>query len=265
MILDPRKPMLGQLARNAEESAAPEQWDRLIGTWPFVEGSGDPQDYSGYDHHGTLNGPTWTQSLYGRTLDFDGSSYVSISETNANSEMSEISCVAFGRVDETDTEKAALGRWSDGGANNQFLLRINFDNPQFFIRDSTDSNTSVGASTVNAGELVHMVGTRDASTVNLYLNGELDDSASNTNGMNSGTGPIRISGGSGGRWVGPLFIVELYDRALTPSEVRRSYVDAWEHLRRRGTLAPVLASVADTGTTTSQVPYPVLRQMMGAA
>ena len=39
---------------------------------PMNEGSGNPKDYSGYQNHGTLHGPTWVDGRYGKALSFDG-------------------------------------------------------------------------------------------------------------------------------------------------------------------------------------------------
>ena len=65
--------LLGLVLTITSEAADPS----LVLYLPFVEGAGEPRDFSAYDHGVELvNDPTWVDGRHGTALEFDGTNYV---------------------------------------------------------------------------------------------------------------------------------------------------------------------------------------------
>jgi hypothetical protein len=78
---------------------------------------------------------------------------------------------------------------------------------------------------VVVGETAMICVTRDASTVSWYKNGAFSNSMSNPYGASvvTGTSPIYIGSGYAGGFAGSLYKVQVYNRALTASEVAQNF------------------------------------------
>ncbi len=81
-----------------------------------------------------------------------------------------------------------------------------------------------GATTVTADTWYYVAMTYDRTSLNLYVNGNLDGSAAATGPIIVTPQPLRLGGGSGSvNFVGVLDEVSLYDRALSASEIQAIY------------------------------------------
>jgi hypothetical protein len=70
----------------------------------------------------------------------------------------------------------------------------------------------------------HVVGTFDGSMLRIYVNGRPEGGASTGLPRRPGDVPVEIGSFYGGqRWFGVLDEVALYDRALSPEDVRRHH------------------------------------------
>jgi len=66
---------LGLVLTSAAEAADPS----LVLYLPFHEGTGEPKDFSVYEHGVELvNNPDWVDGKYGKALEFDGTNYVRV-------------------------------------------------------------------------------------------------------------------------------------------------------------------------------------------
>ncbi|MCA9112698.1 MAG: DUF1549 domain-containing protein, partial [Planctomycetaceae bacterium] len=115
-------------------------------------------------------------------------------------------------------------------------LTVGQDGSRFDVRLRTTKTSTNGIpstatpeATVKAGELTHLVYSRDASgSVHIYVNGEsvanakVDGDLSN---WDAGYPLLLANESSGDRpWLGELHLVALYDRALTSSEVEQNHI-----------------------------------------
>ncbi|MDX8146929.1 LamG domain-containing protein [Lentzea sp. BCCO 10_0061] len=107
----------------------------------------------------------------------------------------------------------------DGGGNWEFVLPT---------EDAKDKPAEGVWSTSRAkiGDWTHLTGVYDAQArqIRLYVNGELEATASRTKGFNA-TGPLMIGrgkwhGDTGFEWRGSLDEVRVFSRAVAPEEVR---------------------------------------------
>lgn len=88
-----------------------------------------------------------------------------------------------------------------------------------------------GRTSVDGGDWHHLVGSYDGETMFLYVDGQLDASASASGRIRTNDLPVLI--GQNGRyrsreWNGLIDDVRIYDYALTDAEIERLYVDG-EH------------------------------------
>lgn len=89
---------------------------------------------------------------------------------------------------------------------------------------NTNPYTSRGSATVVQNEIACMCVTRDVNTITWYKNGELTNTASNIYGvLTETTGAITIGNGYAGRYLGNIFSVKIYNKALTSNEVKQNF------------------------------------------
>ena len=74
----------------------------LVGYWPFC---GNANDYSGYGNNGAVNGATLTTDRFGNTnsaYNFDGSDFISISNSTSLQNLTSISISSWAKIDSWD-------------------------------------------------------------------------------------------------------------------------------------------------------------------
>ncbi len=102
------------------------------------------------------------------------------------------------------------------------VIRLNNTNGQlhFYIKQSNGSLTAVSANVMTTGEWLHVAGTYDGTTLNLYLNGELvaTDTAP-VGGLYAPDGEFDISG-SGERLRGSIDDLRLWSDVRTETEIK---------------------------------------------
>jgi hypothetical protein len=78
--------------------------------------------------------------------------------------------------------------------------------------------------TVNVGETAQVVITRTTVTTIWYKNGQLGNAQANPYGkVTSGTQPISIGSGYAGYFEGGLYLIQVYNRAISASEVQQNF------------------------------------------
>jgi hypothetical protein len=111
-----------------------------------------------------------------------------------------------------------------------YLIHVNptsSNNPKLQFRTAWGGNTNnfldvTSTSNVNTGSWVHFVATYDGSTMRLYVNGVLESSGSQSNGVSHSTQDFFLGGdgGSTNYFNGLIDEVGVWDRALNIDEVR---------------------------------------------
>ncbi|GJL61396.1 MAG: hypothetical protein NPIRA04_00500 [Nitrospirales bacterium] len=229
----------------------------LVGHWTFDESSGtQASDDSGNAHHGTLlNGPSWTTGKISGALDFDGNDdYVLIGDP------------ADGSLDMGAGQDFTLAAWiktSDRTPNAGDSLRIiskQVSGGRFYtLRERTDGTVGfevrtdggnyagqLSTSTIDDGQWHHVAGTRNGSTLTIYVDGVAEGSTSGPTDSLANSAPLYIGHyqpGQGQNFHGAIDDVRIYQQALTASEIAT--------LAQSGTNYTLTTTITGDGTVMS--------------
>jgi len=217
--------------------------DGLVGYWKMDEGVGTTiLDFSGNSNTATLgmgdSAPGWSTGKYGVGTSFDGSNdYATIpSSTTWNfSDMTVSSWIYVTAGQNTgNTNIVRKDNVNEGGTRYIFALlsssTSNNDKPNFGVYDNGISNNAKSPTALTTG-WHHIVGTRNAGTsIKLYVDGQLvDNVADPTSGVQGGTTNLTLGGVKNSvfplseKFTGKLDEVRIYNRALSPAEVKQLY------------------------------------------
>lgn len=159
--------------------------DGLVFFMDFDEGNGDDvHDTSGFGNDGVIEGKSdWVEGKYGKALNFDGATHVTVPNAKPLSELTHPMSVGLW------INPSAVGGWRsivemDGNAGWKIGLHSTGD----VVVWTTYHVQDFGAATpILADEWIHMAATWDGSEALIYVNGELDAAV-------AGGGVIDVSG-----------------------------------------------------------------------
>jgi len=184
------------------------------------------EDSSGNGLHGTVVGdPIYVEGPagYGTAMDFDGEGdYIDCGADPAFDITDEITVAAWANIISIPTQWVAIvakgenaWRLSNVGSGTNFHFGIAIWSSMY---PSVNGNTQVGTD-----EWHHVCGTYDSTAINLYLDGVLDGTRSNTTGIGTSTTSLFIGENpeaTGRYWDGLIHEVMIYNRALSSAEIR---------------------------------------------
>lgn len=215
----------GQAQLDANE-LLPDKNSRAL--WNFNEGSGNLiHDSSGNGNDGLIYGPIWSNGVIGGALEFDGQDdYVEAAGIGTSPEGT-IECWARWEnpIEEHGTYPAVA--ISQRGIDGMNLARLGVSPDAditsrqigFAIFDYPWHSVSSGVVPV-ADEWYHIVGTWGPEGLKIYINGEFKGANPGyTKGMPSNNNTY-VGGSNVGLFKGSIDELGIYDRSLTPSEVR---------------------------------------------
>lgn len=197
-----------------------------VGDWRMNEGSGSTvSDRSGSSNSGSLvNGPTWTSGRYGQGLDFDGTDdYVEISDAGSLDITEQITITAWVKPDNCGERGTILTK------NTAYYMQVNSDCTvaTYTYYESGGSRTSSSYTYSNTAlptnEWSHIAFVEEPDgTRNIYINGELDKTASMEASIWDSTNPVRIGaqGSSTRRFDGTIDEVRLYNSDLSSRYIK---------------------------------------------
>ena len=244
----------GEFARSAADSEKPELWNKLAGAWiPSLGCTGSRLfDLSGRNNHGTgVGGPTWTTNKLGPTMVFNGSSqYVNVGTLgNFGSLLGyglTIECWIKSSV--TNTNMCLFGTQKDSASKMSLSLRVNSgeysgsvsaggmrfvftDNFPRLLISYVSSNT--GITNGNAHHLAVRV-SPSSNTIEIYLDGN-PLSVVNSYAQTPATfesysqplyfGAMNLYGTASQFFNGQISCARLWNRVLSPSQIRELYTD----------------------------------------
>ena len=211
--------------------------DGLVGYWDMDESSAntcsggvnDSCDGSGNGNDGAWNGnATSATGKFGSGGTFDGNAdYVEIPDstsisTTDSSDAITVSAWVY-QTAQTNYDRILSSNWATDGS---WLLSVNSSyKPNFVIKASGAQYTAADADTISTNAWHHIVGTYDGEYVRLYVDGEAQTpiACSGCDLDNAGS-VLRISeAGSTEGFAGKVDEVRIYNRALSPTEVRKLY------------------------------------------
>ncbi|RLE79177.1 MAG: hypothetical protein DRJ51_08260, partial [Thermoprotei archaeon] len=198
---------------------------------PLEEGSGDvAYDYSGHGNDGEIHGAKWVSTPYGRGLEFDGvDDYVEVPDSDSLHLAGELTLeflVKFKSMPSLQilATKSYNYEFDAGMRWNGRLTFTHGDGSWETIADSADTS-------ITAGNWYHIVYVRciTPKEIRYYVNGRFISASSYTKDVVASTNPVQIGYRAfESRYPvdGTIALVRIYNRALTPEEVRLLYEQA---------------------------------------
>jgi len=201
----------------------------LVGYWSFEDATGTlATDFSGNGNIGTLNAggakPTWASGKVGSALSFDGSDYVTVTDTGSNVEVgSALTITAWVKPNASVSNINIVSR-----ANFSYRFRLDGGNTLWaYLNGSVAAaTTSSFTTTSDIWQHVAMVYDGVSNTVVFYLNGASDSKATSVSGvLDSPAQDLFIGSYTQGAefFSGLIDEVRIYNRALSATEVADLY------------------------------------------
>jgi chitodextrinase len=196
-------------------------------SYKFQEGTGTiTSDGSGNGNTGTLAGATWTNSgKYGNAIAFDGAtSYVTTPDSTS------LDLGTTGTI-EAWVKLSSLNRWQSviakGNANrnelHNYALEISNGNRYVcFLGSGSATRMLTSTVTATSGQFTHIACVWNGSVFQMYINGTLNASTSQSLTPAANSSPLYIGqfGGNTDRLNGVIDEVRVYDYALTSAQVQ---------------------------------------------
>jgi hypothetical protein len=216
----------------------------LVGMWSFNgsdTNSTTAFDRSSSGNDGTfVNGSSKASGKVGQGVRFAGSSSQYVSVVNGgglnNLQTGSISFwVKWSGIQDEDSDPGArygavLGRQSNGAFTNQIIFLDSANPATAHIKFAAYTNNAniTGSTVVGDGTWRHVVVTYQSGSLLIYVDGVQDGSDSSTGTIaNDAAIPLTIGGwiGDGGSYSSSVMDeVRIYNRILTPSEVKQLYL-----------------------------------------
>lgn len=215
------------------QPAYPGLWNGCVGAWyPGLGPTGATlRDWSGFQRHGTLTNTTlataWAVNQGGYCLDLDGSNdFVTAGAPLQFDGISEVTLSAWVRKT-TVAGAAVIGKWNTGGGtNNSFLLAVDQGagyGCAFYLEQSNNTIKSLLVGTIVASTWTHLAAVAKAQVMSIWINGDQQAMTLAYDGtIKTSTASVLISEIGAGVyfWPGQLDDLRIYNRGLTPNEVR---------------------------------------------
>lgn len=196
--------------------------DALVAHYPF---SGNANDVSGNDNHLAVFGATLTSDRFGNAnsaYHFNGSSDYML-KTGGMNFTSQYSMSAWTKREDISVYALVV---DVGGPTTD--ARIHYDpvtNTAGYDTWIGGASGAYGTTPIPVGEWVHLAGVRNGANWSLYVNGQLDATATATAGtmVNQNVAISKHPGYPQYYFKGDIDDIRLYERALTPVEVLNLY------------------------------------------
>jgi len=205
--------------------------------WKLNETSGATViDSSGLGNNGTNYGATTgVAGKFNKAYSFDGANdYVSVPYGDFVNES--FSWSGWIKIDTNDyrmiTDDRNTSSWNGWYIRHRGDLGAGSRIFDFYVKNASGQTGIIGTTQPNLGQWYHLVVTYEyigngTSKMNMYVNGAKDATEiTNAYGVDAASADNRIGcySGGGGAWVdGIIDNVAIYNRALTPEEIRKAY------------------------------------------
>jgi glucose/arabinose dehydrogenase len=212
----------------------------------FDDGAGTvAKDSSGRGHDGTIKGALWTTTgKVGGALSFNGSTdWVTVADANDLDLTNALTLEAWVKPKTLKSWQAVISKEAPGTiAYALYATGGSVAQPNAWIGPSG----SYSPTPLTAGRWTHLAAVYDASTLRLYVDGQLVDTRTGVAAPPATTGVLRIGGSgvwSGEQFDGLIDEIRVYDRALTAADVAQ---------RAAGTTATVATARAAAAKKTAK-------------
>lgn len=193
-------------------------------------GVNDSCDSSGNANNGAwINDTTSTAGKFGNGVIFDGTGDYADFVSSSTYELTEAITLSFWIKTSSSANSDVVGRYQNGANTRSYNVTVSNGVVQLRLSpDGTSTNAYYISSTtqINNNAWNHVVFTFDKQFMRLYVNGSANATpVANTNSIYAGTGGALFMGRiyTAGDFNGSLDDVRIYNRALSPREVRDLY------------------------------------------
>jgi arylsulfatase A-like enzyme len=210
--------------------------DMILATY-FEEGTGNTTSNIIQDNfHGILNGtPTWTTGPVDGALTFDGTDdYVDFGNLPV---ASQFTAAFWIKPDDVTTDfQGILGKWANGINSFRVLIGPTDGSIRFNMTPSSggaNQALDTEADVLTAGEWTHVIVNYDGVGMRIYINGSLaaTSDALNLTLENQDT-PLHFGQVNGSFFGGSVDSLQVFDRALTSTEITAIAVADYQHYAR---------------------------------
>jgi parallel beta-helix repeat protein len=207
----------------------------MISYWKFDEGSGTIAKDSADANNGTIYGSVWTTGRVNSALRFDGiDDYINVSDNLSLDFDGEVTIEAWFRKNSTLNSSGErvvykVGLGEERGKLRGYYTSVHPDGKYRFSLFA-DSNTDLWGNTSGLadGDWHHAVAIRDTDNMMyIYIDGKLDGTTQGPNGTIRNVQPLYIGQDYVNmyRFKGLLDEVAIYNRTLTPEEIKQHYLN----------------------------------------
>ena len=239
----------------------------LVAEWHFDEGAGSVvEDSSGNGNDGVIYGATWVDGKFGKALSFDGvDDYVDLPIRDINSAFSQSVWIKTNAVSTNSVIRHYILTVQKNPPNGGYYT---YQQRQGFIiagdsivgqywNGAGDSDVLSSSGSISPGVWYFVVLTGDSSGGRLYINGALVDSKSSvpSSSIVATQSYIGLRGDAQGNdyFNGIIDEVRIYNRALSPEEIRQHYESGPTALSLTKTASPQSIKQGQTATITLTV------------
>jgi len=242
-------------ALEPEEFYSLHHFSPIVAIWHMDEGTGQvAEDGSVNDNDGTLiNGPTWVEGISGNALEFDGTDdYIEVPDGESfdfgDGDFT-IECWIKTTQSHFDRYGYILNKepWTTGPGFHLYLHPLGEGEFQIYGQDSVGVQVNT-VTIINDGKWHHIAGVRNGDTLEMYLDGTLEDTedcsfiSSVNNDIPFEIGQRSKNPGSDGNFDGIIDEVVLHNEALDPEEFYgmqywSDIAGMWEFNENDGTIA----------------------------
>jgi hypothetical protein len=217
--------------------------DNPILYFSFDGGEGDfSRDLSGNGYDGTIHGAGWVEGKYGQALTFDGDSgYVSVPDSKGLDLANQITTMAWVYF---NVDPYAITKSRSYILDKDYAYRLwyspdgegNSEPDQFFFDVWDWDGVSTKEVTWKENEWYHIASTFDGSEVKIYVNGVLNNRFSVRKQIHTSDYELRVGlgyprEGAGRGFPGKIDDVKIFNKALSPEEIRENMLPYPEYAR----------------------------------
>ena len=196
----------------------------MVAWWPA---DGYPTDIVGFNST-TLGDATYSASEVGQAFTFNGAENVDVANSAGLNPTAAITVDAWVYANSLGTASVMVKK-SDG-ANGYSLEMLNGQFAFYVYIPTTEQSWHAASSTApSTNSWYHVAGTYDGTQVSIYVNGKLEGSTAVTgaigassNDLNIGSDPSNLQD-TGRYWNGMIDEVEIFNRALSATEIQAIY------------------------------------------
>ena len=202
--------------------------DGLVLYHPYDEGNGDTaEDFSGNEHEGVIENPSWVDGKFGQALEFGGQGSDVFVSVESTPELNVDACtfMAWINAEHWDGTRQVVGKSVHGGCGGRTQYGLFSEAGVFKLRLETEGGRAdITTDLPDTEEWVHVAFTSDTDTAIIYIDGKAVVDGDVPGPLNANDDPWAL-GQDCDRlnyvFAGIIDEVRLWNRALSEDEINK--------------------------------------------